>query len=178
MKKYSQDAKSRPEQDILRELFHYDEDTGDFTRKLSIQSRSMAGSVAGTISKTSDGMEYIKISINYRRYYAHRLAWLYVYGEWPNYIDHIDGNGLNNSISNLRNADPEVNAKNQRIRNDNSSGHIGVSKSRRGYWRAYINVEKKRISLGDKLTFDDAVRIRKEAEIKYGYHENHGRKLK
>lgn len=162
----------------IKSLLIYDHNTGIFYRRKSIQSRSMSGQIAGTITRQSSGNKYIKISIDKKRYYAHRLAWFYFYGFWPNIIDHLNGNGLDNRIDNLRNVNVEVNAKNQKTRSDNTSGQIGVAKSKRGRWRAYINVDKKRISLGESPTIDGAISLRKAAEKKYGYHENHGRLLK
>ena len=79
-------------QDRLKELLHYDPDTGVFTwiQKPAPRGRAIIGSVAGGLKQHG----YITIGINQREYYAHRLAWLYVYGEWPeDQIDHINHNG-------------------------------------------------------------------------------------
>ncbi|MDD0156969.1 HNH endonuclease signature motif containing protein, partial [Shigella flexneri] len=76
--------------------------------KKKLSARGAVGKVAGTIS-----YGYNAINIDGVRYFAHRLAWLYVYGEWPKQeIDHIDRNRRNNAISNLRDVSRVVNALN------------------------------------------------------------------
>ena len=78
----------------LKELLHYDPDTGVFTRRVS-RGPARAGSVAG--ADTRDG--YRKIHLDYKFYLMHRLAWLYTHGEFPTeFIDHIDGDRANNRI--------------------------------------------------------------------------------
>jgi hypothetical protein len=91
-------------------LFSYDPDTGLFTRLVTTGSRSQAGEIAG--SKDSQG--YWQISINHRVHRAHRLAWLYMMGEWPDAeIDHRDLNRSNNRWSNLR---PATRAQNEAVK--------------------------------------------------------------
>jgi hypothetical protein len=92
------------------------------------------------------------------------------------YVDHIDGNGLNNRSDNLRLATQQENQKNRKLNSNNLSGYSGVYWNKaKQKWRACIKVDGKEIHLGyfDKL--EDAVAARQQAEIKYGYHENHGR---
>ena len=84
-------------QERLKELFNYDPETGYFTNQIS-RGRACGGYRAGSPS----GHGYRKIRIDYEGYYEHHLAWFYVYGEWPEELDHRDGNGSNNAISNLR----------------------------------------------------------------------------
>jgi len=111
-----------------------------------------------------------------RKYSAHRLSWLYSTGEWPfDEVDHIDGNGTNNKLINLRSVSRLENNKNKRLRTDNKSGRIGVSwhKSKR-CWSSKITVERKQIHLGDFNSYSKAVKAREAAEIKYGFHKNHG----
>lgn len=83
-------------------------------------------------------------------------------------VDHIDGDSLNNRKSNLRICTHQQNGMNQKIRNTNKSGVKGVSRdNHRNMWRADICVDGKNLSLGRFKNFDEAVRVRKEAEIKY-----------
>ncbi|WP_249438905.1 HNH endonuclease signature motif containing protein, partial [Escherichia coli] len=72
-------------------------------------------------------------------YYAHRLAWFYVYKKWPpKFIDHVNGNRLDNRISNLRLATEEQNARNIVGNRLNTSGAIGVSWDKTtGRWKSY-----------------------------------------
>lgn len=99
---------------------------------------------------------YWRIWINGRHYAAHRLAWLFVYGKWPDgEVDHIDGAKNNNRIKNLRVTTKAGNQQNQRkARKDNKSGLLGVYwRPDTEKWRATIQTNKKRISLGN---FDSA----------------------
>ncbi|WP_353511490.1 HNH endonuclease signature motif containing protein [Escherichia sp. 10290] len=100
------------------------------------------------------------------RYFAHRLAWLYVYGEWPKQeIDHIDRNRRNNAISNLRDVSRVVNALNVGPRNSNA-GIKGVTFCQaRNQWQAQINVSGKNITLGRFNTIDEAAIAYKAANM-------------
>jgi len=132
----------------LRELLHYDPETGVFTRLTRTSNSVRVGTVAGTAHK--DGM--IHIFVMGSVYKAHRLAWLYMTGEWPkNEIDHIDGNNANNAIANLRDVSRRMNQENQRVaRKNNVSGLIGVMRNHKR-WAAQIRTNGTRICIG---TFD------------------------
>lgn len=133
-----------------------------------------AGKEAGNNKSTG----YISIQIDGRRYMAHRLAWLIAHGRWPESdIDHINGVRTDNRLINLRKASRTDNAKNRAVRNDNTSGMTGVywDKSVRK-WKAEIWLNGKRKNIGRFLTYEDAAAKRKEAEVRCGYHENHGRR--
>jgi hypothetical protein len=110
-------------------------------------------------------------------YKAHRLAWFYTYGKIPaDQIDHIDGDGLNNRINNLRDVTSRQNSRNARLIWNSKSGTMGVSFcNEKGMWRARINTNSGRKHLGRFIDIEDAIAARKAAEIEYGYHENHGR---
>jgi HNH endonuclease len=104
---------------------------------------------------------------------AHRVCWAIHYGEWPRHeIDHINGDTSDNRMSNLR--DTTQNQRNKCIDPRNRSGVCGVSKEK-GKWRARISHGGKWLHLGFFADFADAVKARKEAESRFGYHENHGR---
>jgi len=122
--------------DRLREIFHYDQETGVFTR------RSL-GRVAGT--KNDSG--YLVIFIDGKGYRAHRLAWLYVYGEWPaELIDHKNRIRTDNRIDNLRQANRSENTQNT-VTKRSSSGVRGVSRMGEK-WKAQIAINGKDIYLG------------------------------
>lgn len=133
----------------LRELVIYDQLTGAFTWKP--RPRVRAGKVAGTTKE--DGRVYI--CVDGQDYRAHRLAWLYMTGEWPILeIDHRDGNANNNAFANLREVDSSTNKENTRHpRSDNHTGYLGVFKhSQYDKYCAQIRVKGKRMHLG---VFDD-----------------------
>jgi hypothetical protein len=149
-------------QQELKDKLEYDKDTGIFIWKVSNGGRSSAGKIAGGLSHG-----YREIKVNKKKYMSHRLAWLYVYGEFPkNHIDHINRVKDDNRICNLRDVTMAENNRNIGIRKDNTSGHIGVVRDRTK-WRAYITVNKKTINLGNHSQKEDAIKARKEAEIKY-----------
>jgi len=134
------------------------------------------GEVAGSLHRTQKGKLYWQVWANGKGYKVHRLIWLLVHKTWPeNQIDHIDGNGLNNRIENLRDVPQAENNKNAKKRKDNTSGHAGVYRFR-DKWQVRIKVSGRLIHLGLFTNLDEAVAARKAAEAKYGFHENHGRK--
>lgn len=119
---------------------------------------------------------YIHIGMRHKLYKAHRIIWALYYGEYPSEsIDHINGNRRDNRIENLRVVTPSENSQNVKLRKNSTSGCVGVSRCNSGF-RSYINVSGKRVHLGVFPSVEEALAVRKTAEIKHGYHENHGRK--
>lgn len=135
----------------VRRLFNYDPDTGIFTRRIN-RYKYRAGEVAGYKCHG-----YIRIKIIKPTYSAHRLAWLYVYGVWPEgEIDHINGITNDNRIVNLRSVSHSQNSENlRRARSDNKSGLLGVSWSHKS-WIAQIQVNGKKKYLGRHKTKEEA----------------------
>ena len=161
----------------VRKMFDYNPETGEFIRKVRMGS-NMPGTRADRLKYTG----YLVVVIGRKEYRAHRLAWLYYYGKWPDnencYIDHINGNPTDNRITNLRLATSLSNSHNRKVHSNTSSGIMGVCKDKAsGKWKAYISMDKyntktKRFKvkhLGLYSTFEGAVNARKEAEKKYGY---------
>jgi hypothetical protein len=152
-------------QSELKSILHYDQETGLFTWLINKAKRTKIGDIAGTEKRG-----YQSIKINYQTYYAHRLAWLYVYGELPkNMIDHINGNTSDNRIENLRDVTNIINQQNQKkARKDNESGFLGVNWHKASNkWAAQIQINKIKKHIG---LFDNAEEARKaylEAKRKY-----------
>ena len=157
-------------QELLKELVIYNKDTGIFFSKEK-RGRIKAGSVAGTTYQTCDGLKYIRIGLLKKYYLAHRIAWLYHYGEWPNVIDHINGDGTDNRIINLRDVTQEENAKNVKRHKTNKTGLSGVSYYLRESTYV-VRIGKKYI--GRYKVLLDAASARISAEKLFRYHENHG----
>jgi hypothetical protein len=109
----------------LRQVLHYDGSTGVFTRLTAPQPRFPVGSVAGT----NHSRGYWVVTVDGRIYKAHRLAWLYAHGNWPDgEIDHINLVKTDNRLSNLRVVTRSENTSNRsRARVDNKLGLLGVS---------------------------------------------------
>ena len=136
----------------VRELLHYDPETGVFLWRVRYQ-RVKIGDVAGCLHP--DG--YIRITISRRRFYSHRLAWLHVYGEWPTAeVDHINGSRSDNRLANLRAASHSENQHNRRKKQaNNRSGFLGVWPYR-GKFRASIKFDGKPLHLGTFPTPEEA----------------------
>lgn len=155
-----------PTRDEVCDLLDYDRKTGVFTWRVGRRGRAKAGTKAGALA----GKGHIQITIYNTRHYAHRLAWLITYGEWPPAgmdVDHIDGVGTNNAIANLRLATPSQNAANASgLRKNNTSGFRGVSLHRRiGRWEARIIVEGVVHHIGYHETAEEAARAYDRASL-------------
>ena len=158
-------------QEQVRDRYIYHAD-GRLTYRERVSSRAMKGGKVGTTNNCG----YVMTSINGKFYQVHRLIFLYHHGYLPKELDHINGVKIDNRISNLRGVSHQENGKNQKNRCNNTSGHMGIYWHKKAKkWRAGINVDGKKIHLGYFKDIDDVVVVRKQAEIKYGYHKNHGR---
>ena len=148
----------------LREVLDYAPETGVFRWRLRSGCRAQ-GSIAGCVG---DG-RYIRIRVDGVLYLAHRLAWLHVYGCWPeDKLDHRRGGGLENRLSNLRECSNAGNAKNSRMHKNNRLRSKGVIE-RNGRYVAKIFSDGQSHWLG---TFDSVA----EAAAAYDLaaHKYHG----
>ena len=153
-------------QERLKELLSYNQETGVFTNLTQRNSHAKKGSIAGT--KTKNG--YIQIQIDKKIYLAHRLAWLYVYGEFPEkLIDHINEITDDNCIANLRlatNLENQHNASSLRI--NNTSGFRGVAWNKLSKkWMATIAINGKNKHLGHFNTAEEASEVYVTAKRKF-----------
>ena len=172
-------------QEIVRELLDYDPDTGALTWKARDQKWFKNGQACKSWNTKYPGKYAfsVKTKKNYLRgkilghpCLAHRIIWFWMIGSWPNQIDHINGVRDDNRWINLRNVTNQENCKNRALSKRNKSGVIGVYWNRQTLkWRTEIVVNQKIIVLGNFSELSSAAAIRKAAEKKYGYHENHGR---
>jgi len=155
----------------IKDYLKYNPETGVLTWRERPSNRVHVGDVAGS----PHGNGYISLRCCGRKYYAHRVAWYLTFGQWPNNIDHINGDGTDNRLENLRDVSPTENHRNQRIRKNCLSGHMGVRWSERDKrWRAYITVEGVQKNLGSYKAKADAISARRRAEDEAGFHPNHG----
>lgn len=130
----------------LREVLDYNPETGEFRWRMTLSQRAPAGSVAGCISPE----KYIRIRIDGVLYHGHRLAWLYVHGEWPSKrLDHKNVQRGENRIANLREATASQNLANRGLDKNNTSGVKGVSWwAGRSKWVAKIECGGRKHTLG------------------------------
>ena len=174
----------------LSDLFTYDPDTGIIRhnpdrpkesfkteRGYKVWLAQFSDRVAG--SEDSRGYKKVKLTRggNLMIIRCHRLA-LHLSGveiAKGLQVDHIDGDTYNNRLSNLRVVTNQDNQRNAKLNSNNTSGTMGVYCNPIGKWIAQIRVENKCIYLGGYTNKDDAIKARKAAEVKYGFHKNHGR---
>ena len=151
----------------LLEVLSYDPETGEFRWRVKPTARMSIGDRAGAITGKK-GTQYITIWVDMAPYKAHRLAWLYMTGEWPKeQIDHINVVGTDNRFANLREATQSQNQHNVGLRKDSTSGFKGVSFDKnRGLWRARIMVFGNTKFIGYFATAEDAAKSRVEMAIK------------
>lgn len=151
-------------QERLKEVYEYLPESGLFIRKIRT-FRYKAGEVAGTL--VDEG--YIQIGIDGKQYRSHRLAFLYMTGQWPSLeVDHINGARSDNSWLNLREATRIQNGQNRGISKGNTTGYKGVSFiSTTGTYQAHIRVNGKGIYLGRYKTAEEAAAVYQQAAQKY-----------
>jgi hypothetical protein len=172
-------------QEIVHELLDYCPETGVLTwrrrgrhwfetdRDRDAWNTRFAGKPA--FSAVTNG-RYLMGSIFGEQYCAHRIIWLWMTGHQANpEIDHEDHGGTNNRWNNLFEKTHIKNSRNQKMRNTNTSGRVGVWQSAYGIYVAEIMVRGEKINLGHYRHFEDACAAREAAERKYGFHENPGK---
>lgn len=159
-----------PSQKTLKQYFTYHVD-GYLTWKKLPSNRVKLGKRAGC-PDGSNGYEVIRL-FN-RLYVSHRLIWIYHHGAIPAglEIDHINRRRTDNKISNLRAVSRSLNRRNVTPGKRNKSGTVGVFETSSGYWVAQIKHNSQTLHLGHFKNKKEAINIRKEEEIKYGYLTN------
>ena len=162
-------------QEKLKRVLSYCPATGLFKRKERTANSVRIGDTAGCVNKIG----YIQVSVNGRLHYGHRLAFLYMEGVFPvGQVDHVSGCRSDNRWANLRAVSNRENQRNAARGKNNTSGVTGVSWDEpRGKWSVRIGRNSKSVAVGRFANFEAAVSARKEAEVRYGYHKNHGRAL-
>lgn len=140
-------------QERLRELLDYDPETGVFRNKVA-RSNVPAGSVAGSLTQSG----YVRISVDDVSYRAHRLAWLWMTGEWPRaFVDHRDTDKANNRWSNLREASKSQNGANRPVQANSRSKLKGAHFTKaNGKWMSLIQHHGRKLYLGYFPTAEEA----------------------
>jgi hypothetical protein len=156
--------------EYVKSILNYNPKTGRFVWKYREDvpkewNTNFAGEIAGSFDRNN----YLIIGINGSLYKAHRLAWLIVTGKWPQFeIDHEDGDVFNNRFSNLREASRQENGCNLKTPSNNTSGVKGVSWHKPCQkWQAQIGIDGTSTHLGYFDSFDEAVAVRKLAELEH-----------
>ena len=176
--------------EYLIECFSYNDQSGDLfwkSRPLSHFNSEMAmrvsnsrtsGKVVKSLQKNKNGKSYIKAGISTKlgkkQLLAHRVIWMMTHGSWPELIDHVNGDGTDNRMCNIREVSVEQNNRNMKLMRHNSSGFTGVHSNRYGTWTSYIWNKGKQINIGTYITKKEAIAARAGAERALGYSHNHG----
>lgn len=166
-------------QSTLQEWFRYDPKKGKlFWKKSPPRKPFLLGQEAGCVFKPKSSItKYRIIGFQNKNYRTHNLIWILYYGYIPNGFepDHIDHNGLNNLLDNLRLVTHIENGHNVSMHKNNKSGITGVCYlKKKQKWKAQITINHKTINLGFFDNIADAVTVRKKAETKNKFHKNHG----
>jgi hypothetical protein len=146
----------------IRAVFNYAPDTGLLFWNID-SVKIKKGAIAGGLANG-----YIQIKYKQKKYFAHRLIWCHVHGEWPKqFIDHIDGNKSNNRIENLRDVSNTINQHNHHsLRPDNRTGVRGVLfRKRDSAYIVQIRVFGKNKYVGYYKNLADAINARAQAEL-------------
>ena len=145
----------------LKFLLTYDLPSGEFIRNTNTGGKR-AGAIAGTVGV--NGYRYVCVDGQY--HLAHRLAWFYVHGVWPEgALDHINRKRSDNRLVNLRQASSKENGENYGLFSTNTSGFRGVQwDPERHLWSAQIKHHGKSIYLGRFRTKLEAIAARRGAE--------------
>lgn len=156
-------------QDVLQKLYNYDPLTGRVTYKFRSQYTNV-----GDRAETLHSGGYYVIKIAGKQHLAHRLIYLYMTGTSLNMLDHVNHVRTDNRWENLRAANATVNQRNTSVSKNSTTKILGVSRHRKGY-RAYIWVDGRQKHLGCYASLEEAKSVREAANVKYGYHRNHGK---
>jgi len=156
---------------LAHELFRYDPVAGKLFNRITRSSRARVDKEAGGYAEG-----YRTLHFDGKRERSHRVIWEMFKGPIPERmeIDHIAGVKDDNRLSQLRLVTCQEQMANRKIGSSNTSGCMGVFRSR-NKWVAEIMVNYKSAYLGSFDKIEDAITARKEAEVKYGFHDNHGR---
>ncbi len=160
----------------LKMKLNYDPESGLITWTKSPRYDIPAGAVAGSQLLNGFGNEYLTIKVSGRRYLAHRVAWA-IYNNTEDFgvIDHINGNGLDNSIDNLREVTSAQNSRNMKLSTRCQTGLMGVSFDKKyNGWRVKIGRNGNLCKSFYFKDFFEAACMRKSLENKFNFDTNHG----
>jgi len=151
-------------QEQVRKLFDYNPETGILTNKTHRNSRAKKGETSGCTLSTG----YLQVTIDRKRYLAHRLCFLHYHGYLPKILDHVDNIKHHNMIDNLRAATTQENAFNKKISSNNTSGVKGVFwDGTYNKWRASISINGKKRYFGSYYDIEDARKAVEDAREKH-----------
>lgn len=172
-------------QAYLHSLFLYEPETGFLfwkkregdSHSVSVFNSRFVGKKVGYVKKPKRSKTtYLATLIDKKYETVHRIIFAMHHGYMPEQVDHIDHDGMNNRIENLRASNSKDNSRNLPMQKSNKSGHIGVNwhKSAKKWQARAVDKNGKRVDLGRFDDINDAIAIRKKYEVEFGYYENRG----
>lgn len=179
----TEDSEMTEIQAYFHSLFSYDEETGFLYWKerpptckennifnSRFKNKKVGSVKLGEKSKTP----YLTTKVGKKYYAVHRVIFAMCYGYFPEQVDHIDHNGLNNKLDNLRPSSNKDNSKNLPMQKSNKSGHIGVNwhKAAKKWQARAVDLNGKRIDLGRYDNIEDAISVRKKYEKEFKYYQH------
>lgn len=160
--------------EVCRELFRYDEETGRLFWK-DVRYRGFRADNRGKEAFPISDTGYRRGKVHGMMFQAHRIIFAIAYGRWPTgEVDHINGDRLDNRLSNLREVTPSENKRNMRKRH-NANGPIAGVRERFGRWIAYSSSGETNIHIGAFSTKEEAIAARLQFNRENGFTERHGR---
>jgi hypothetical protein len=178
-----------PDPDLVARTFDYDTMTGALIWKWRPRdmfksdlawtgiNKRYTGKRAGHTHTCTVGKKYVQVWFCGRLHYAHRIVWVMHNGPIPDgmQIDHVDGDGTNNRIENLRLVTPTENKRNMRKPKTNTSGYVGVTYDKRAKrYVAMVGHKDGTTYLGQAGTAEGAFALRQAYNAANGFHPNHG----
>ena len=156
--KINREREAQVSYELVRELFDYNPETGALTWKKLSHKKS--NRIVGTEIRACHDRGYRMVTVGKKRFYAHRVIWLWMTGSWPTeQVDHENGRTGDNRWCNLREALPVEQNQNFKIDVRNTSGWPGV-RLRGRRWHVRINASRVSYCLGTFATFEEAVAAR------------------
>ena len=164
----------------VRAEFRYLPETGELIRDTAIWENKKglkgAKSEKPYAHRSGTGKTYLRIGFQGKYVYAHRIIWVWMTGEQPEHIDHLDGDGLNNKWENLRSVSQADNNRNCRIHRKTASGISGITyRKDSNRWRVRVGKNNSVVTVGTFRTIEDAIAARDKAFTELGYTVNHGK---
>ena len=182
-------SKALPSPEVLRQLLRYEPETGklfwlprgpewfrdNYRMKAEHFCKRWNNAYSGKEAGYHHGRGYLSLNILNEKHKAHRVAWAIYHGYWPNgHIDHINHQASDNRIVNLRDVTQAENNKN-RPPQSNSCTFVGVYKHQScNRWVASIGHQGKQVYLGLFACVGLAIKARRDAERRFGFHAGHG----
>ena len=161
--------------ELLNEYFEYSDGELYWKKLFDNRNQVKLNDNAGHIHKSPNKISYKRITFLKKRYFVHQLVFMMFNGYIPKQIDHIDGNGLNNKIENLREVTSQQNCLNRRLRKDNKIGFKNIYwRNDSKKWRVTLSVNGKNKDFGSYFDIEIAKFIAET--MRHKYHKEFSRK--